>query len=49
MHDKRNNIEDLVCKLQQKGIYIICALPFEANDTNNIFYSGLGKRLGKFE
>ena len=43
MHDKKNNVEDLVDKLRQKGIYIICALPFEANNTSNILYSGLGK------
>ena len=43
MSDREINIEDFLYKLRDKGVYIICALPFETNHTENIFYSGLGK------
>lgn len=37
------NIENLIDKHKQEGTYIICALPIEADNVSNIFYSGLGK------
>ena len=43
MSNRDINIEDFLCKLKDNGVYVICALPFEADNTNNIFYSGLGK------
>ena len=36
-------IEKLIDKHKQDGTYIICALPIEADNMSNIFYSGLGK------
>lgn len=43
MFNSKNSIEDFLSKLRDSGVYVLCALPFEANDTKNIFYSGLGK------
>ncbi len=43
MSNSKDEVEDLIDQLKQKGIFILCALPFEADNTNNIFYSGLGK------
>lgn len=43
MSNRQINIEDFLYKLKDNGVHIICALPFEANNTKNIFYSGLGK------
>ena len=40
---QQTDIEILLNDLKQSGIYIICALPIETNNTRNIFYSGLGK------
>ena len=40
---QQTDIEILFNDLKQSGIYIICALPIETNNTRNIFYSGLGK------
>ena len=43
MSNREINIEKFLAKLKDNGVYIICALPFEADNTKNIFYSGLGK------
>ena len=43
MSAKNINVEDFFCKLKDNGVFVICALPFEADNTENIFYSGLGK------
>ena len=43
MSNREISVEEFFCKLRDNGVFVICALPFEADNTENIFYSGLGK------